>query len=142
MRTQNQAIGRSRGGLSTKSHISVDGLGDPLRIRRAPGQAHEMTRAEALMDGLPAEILIADTAFDADTFRAHLAERDIIAVIPSNPARAQAIAYDPELYKERHLVECLINKIKHFRRIATRSDKTAQAFLSMIRIACMIVWLR
>ena len=56
--------------------------------------------------------------------------------------RYSHIAYDPELYKERHLVECFINKIKHFRRIATRYDKTAQAFMSMICIACMMVWLR
>ncbi len=103
---------------------------------------HEMTQAEALVDGLPVEILIADTAFDADAFRAHLDARGVIAVIPSNRSRAQAIAHDPDLYRERHLVECFINKIKHFRRIATRYDKTAQAFLSMICIACMMVWLR
>ncbi len=73
---------------------------------------------------------------------AHLSAPDVRAVIPSNRSRAQAIAHDPELYKERHLVECLINKIKHFRRIATRYDKTAQAFISMICIACMVVWLK
>ena len=139
---QNQAIGRSRGGLSTKLHIAVDALGNPLRIRLTPGQAHDITQAEALVSGLPAEILIADKAFDADAFRAHLSAHDIHAVIPSNRSRAQAIAHDPELYKERHLVECFINKIKHFRRIATRYDKTAQAFMSMICIACMMVWLR
>ena len=71
-----------------------------------------------------------------------MSEHDIRAVIPSNRSRAQAIAHDPELYKERHIVECFINKIKDFRRIATRYDKTAQAFLSMICIACMMVWLR
>ena len=129
-------------GLSTKLHIAVDALGNPLRIRLTPGQAHDITQAEALVSGLPAEILIADKAFDADAFRAHLSEHDIRAVIPSNRSRAQAIAHDPELYKERHIVECFINKIKDFRRIATRYDKTAQAFLSMICIACMMVWLR
>ena len=101
-----------------------------------------MTQAEALIQGLPASVLIADTAFDADAFRAHLAKHHIQAVIPSNASRAQAIAHDRELYKERHLVECFINKIKHFRRIATRYDKTARAFMSMICIACMMVWLR
>ncbi len=120
----------------------MDGLGNPLRIRLTAGQAHEMTQAEALLDGLPAAILIGDTAFDADAFRASLDARGIVAVIPSHPSRARAIAHDPHLYKERHLVECFINKIKHFRRIATRYDKTAQAFLSMICIACMMVWLR
>ena len=71
-----------------------------------------------------------------------MSAHDIIAVIPSTRSRAQAIAHDPDLYKERHLVECFINKIKHFRRIATRYDKTAQAFMSMICITCMMVWLR
>ncbi|MCH7711023.1 MAG: transposase, partial [Proteobacteria bacterium] len=65
-------MGRSRGGLSTKLHIAVDALGNPLRIRLTPGQRHEMTQAEALLQGLPVAILIADTAFDADAFRAHL----------------------------------------------------------------------
>ena len=120
----------------------MDALGNPLRIRLTPGQRHEMTQAEALLQGLPVAILIADTAFDADAFRAHLAARGATAVIPSNRSRAQAVAHDPELYKERHLVECFINKIKHFRRIATRYDKTAQAFMSMICITCMMVWLR
>ncbi len=101
-----------------------------------------MTQAEALIGGLPAEIVIGDTAFDSDAFRDHLEARRIGAVIPSNRSRAQAISHDPHLYKERHLVECFINKIKHFRRIATRYDKTALAFLSMISIACMMVWLR
>ena len=71
-----------------------------------------------------------------------MSARDIRAVIPSNRSRAQDIAHHPELYKERHLVECFINKIKHFRRIATRYDKTVQAFMSMICIACMMVWLK
>ncbi len=116
--------------MSTKLHIAVDALGNPLSIRLTPGQAHDITQAEALVSGLPAEILIADKAFHADAFRAHLSEHDIRAVIPSNRSRAQAIAHDPDLYKERHLVECFINKIKHFRRIATRYDKTGQAFMS------------
>ncbi|MCH8096772.1 MAG: transposase [Proteobacteria bacterium] len=94
----------------------VTGRDNRLRIRLTPGQRHEMTQAEALLQGLPVAILIADTAFDADAFRARLAARGATAVIPSNRSRAQAVAHDPELYKERHLVECFINKIKHFRR--------------------------
>ncbi len=117
------AIGRSRGGRTTKIHAPTDAVGRPVAFLLTPGN-------------------IADTAFDADTFRAPLAARGATAVIPSNRSRAQAVAHDPELYNERHLVECFINKIKHFRRIATRYDKTVQAFMSMIRIACMMVWLR
>ncbi len=73
---------------------------------------------------------------------AHLSEHDVIAVIPSNRSRAQATAHDPDLYKERHLVECFINKIKQFRRLATRYDKTARSFLSMLCLAAAWIWLQ
>jgi transposase len=81
-------------------------------------------------------------AFDATAFRGFLAGRGIVAVIPTHPTRAGRYPFDRHLYKERHLVECFINKIKHFRRIAPRYDKTTHAFLSMICIAAMMVWLR
>jgi len=101
-----------------------------------------MTQAEALIAGLPAATLIADTAFDSAHFRAYLAERRVAAVIPTNPTRAHQFPLDRDLYKERHLVECFINKIKQFRRIATRYDKTAAAFLAMVTIAAIMIWLR
>src|SRR6516164_11335067 len=84
---QERAIGRSRGGLSTKIHIAVDALGNVLRLLFTAGQVHESTRAEALIDGLPAQSLIGDKAFDSDHFRALLADRNMTAVIPSNASR-------------------------------------------------------
>ena len=135
-------MGRSRGGLSTKLHIAVDALGNPVRIRLTPGQRHEITQAEALIEGFAAEFVIGDTAFDADLFRARIAAQGAEAVIPSNPSRSRAVTHDPHLYKERHLVECFISKIKTFRRIATRYEKTARNFLAMITLACTMVWLR
>jgi transposase len=101
-----------------------------------------MTQAAALVEGLPATWLIADTAFDADPFRRALKAEGIEPVIPSNPSRAGALPYDRHLYKERHLVECFFSKIKHFRRIATRYEKTATNFLAMITLASIMVWLR
>ena len=101
-----------------------------------------MTRADALVAGLPAQWVIADTAFDGDGFRRRLADRGTGAVIPSNPSRAAAIPHDRDLHRERHLVECFINKIKQFRRIATRHEKTARNFLAMLHLACAMVWLR
>jgi transposase len=83
---QEQAIGRSRGGLSTKIHIVVDALGNVLRLLLTAGQVHESTKAEALIDGLSAKNLIGDKAFDSDQFRAFLADCNITAVIPSNPS--------------------------------------------------------
>src|SRR5215467_14077113 len=139
---QEQAIGRSRGGLSTKIHIAVDALGNVLRLLYSAGQVHESTKAEALIAGLPADNVIADKAFDSDRFRAHLADRGITAVIPSNASRARAIPYDCHLYKERHLVELFINKIKHFRRIATRYDKTIASYASFVAVAGFMLWMR
>jgi transposase len=101
-----------------------------------------MTQAEALVAGLAADHVIGDTAYDADAFRAWLDEQGRTAVIPPHPCRARAPAYDRDLYKERHPVECFFSKIKRFRRIATRYEKTARNFLAMITIACAMVWLR
>ncbi len=120
----------------------MDALGNPLRVRLTPGQRHEATQAEALVEGLAAGWVIADTAFDADPFRARLAEQGTGAVIPANKARSKPIAHDKHLYKERHLVECFIGKIKQFRRIATRYEKAARNFLAMAHLACAMVWLR
>jgi transposase len=128
--------------LSTKIHIAVDALGNVLRLLYTGGQVHESTKAEALIAGLAAQNILGDKAFDSDRFRAHVAQRNMTAVIPSNANRAQAIPYDAHLYKERHLVECFINKIKHFRRIATRYDKTAESFASFVAVAGCLIWMR
>jgi transposase len=101
-----------------------------------------MTRAEALIEGLPAGWLIADTAYDADGFRRGLLEAGTTPVIPPNPARARAVPHDRDLYKERHVVECFFAKLKHFRRVATRYEKTATNFLAMVQLACAMIWLR
>jgi transposase len=128
--------------LSTKIHIAVDALGNVLRLLYTAGQVHESTQAEALIAGLTAENLIGDKAFDSDRFRAHLAARNMTAVIPSNASRARALPYDCHLYKERHLVELFINKIKHFRRIATRYDKTIASYASFVAVAACMLWIR
>jgi transposase len=128
--------------LTTKIHIAVDGLGNPLRIILSPGQDHDSTRAEDLIAGLSAQHIIADKAYDIDKFRAALAGNDIIAVIPPKANRVAPIQCDWTIYKERHLVECFFCKIKQFRRIATRYDKTAVAFFAFVSLACLMVWLR
>ena len=101
-----------------------------------------VTQAEGLIAGLPGETLIADTAYDANRFRARLGRAGMAAAVPSNPSRAQAAPYDQELHKERHTVECFINKIKHFRRIATRYEKTASAYMAMLHLAGALIRMR
>lgn len=113
-----------------------------LRLLYTAGQVHESTKAEALIADLQAQNIIGDKAFDSDRFRAHVAQRNMTAVIPSNASRSRAIPHDPDLYKERHLVECFINKIKHFRRVATRYDKTIASYASFVAVAASMVWMR
>jgi transposase len=105
------------------------------------GQVHDCTQAEALVEGIAAEHVLADKAYDTDKFRAFLAFL-ATAVIPSKANRVQPIAYDKHIYRERHLVECFISKIKHFRRVATRYDKTAVSYMGFVAIAASVVLLR
>jgi transposase len=94
-----------------------------------------------LVEGFAAAHVIADKAYDTNKFRDFLAIR-ADAVIPSRASRKEPIPHDQHRYKERHLVECFINKIKHFRRVATRYDKTVASFLGFAAIAAFMVWLR
>lgn len=94
-----------------------------------------------MIEGLSAQHVIADKAYDVEWFRASLAFC-AEAVIPARAFRKDPTPHDKDLYKERHLVECFINKIKHFRRVATRYDKTATAYLAFVAIASFMVWLR
>ena len=103
---------------------------------------HESTQARALIDGLTLVSVIADKGYDNDGFRAHLAEAEIDAVIPPLGSRTVEIAYDQNAYGLRHRIECFINKIKHYRRIATRFEKTACSFFSMLCLAAAMIWLR
>lgn len=86
--------------------------------------------------------MLADAAYDADHFRQAIAKAGAAAVIPNNPSRAMKHPLDRNLYKERHLVECCIGKLKQFRRVATRYEKTARNYLSVVTIAATILWLR
>ena len=104
------------------------GLGLPVRFILTAGQRNDITQASGLICGLPADFVMGDTAYDADHFRQDIAAIDAQAVMPSNPSRARKPELDKALYKERHLIECCFNKLKQFRRIATRYEKTASRF--------------
>jgi transposase len=137
-----EAIGRSRGGLSTKIHAAVDALGNPLRFILTPGQWHESKQAEALITGFDFDKLLADKGYDNDRLRTVVAAQGAEAVIPSIGSRTQIIPHDSHVYKDRNLVERFFNKIKHFRRIATRYDKTAASFAAMLSLVGAMIWLR
>jgi transposase len=139
---QDEAIGLSRGGLSTKIHALVDALGNPLAFLLTTGQAHDLVGADALLPQMAADQLIADKAFDADArVREPLARAGKSAVIPPRPNRLAPADFDRHRYKERHLVENFFCKLKQFRAIATRYDKTARNFLAAIHLAAAVIWL-
>lgn len=139
---QQEAIGRSKGGLSTKIHALVDALGNPLDFILTPGQACDLEGTDAFLPGLKAEALLADKAYDADERVIHvLKTMNIEAVIPPKSNRTEPRDYDQELYKARHLIENFFLKLKQFRAIATRYDKTARNFLGAIFLAGTYVWL-
>ena len=137
-----QALGRSRGGFSCKIHITVDGLGNPLRFRLTAGQQHDITQAQALLEGFDFERLIADRGYAAEHFIEYLLERGIQTVIPPHQRAKVLREYDKWLYRERHLVECFINKIKHFRRIFSRFEKLDISYLSFLQFVGVLIWLR
>ena len=128
--------------MSTKIHALVDGLGNPLAFHLSGGQAHDLVGADHLLPDLIADALIADKAFDAGRrVLEPLAAAGKIAVIPPKSNRRTPREYDRELYKTRHLIENFFAKLKQFRAIATRYDKTARNFLSAIHLAAATIWL-
>ena len=128
--------------MSTKIHALVDALGNPLAFLLTPGQAHDLAGADALLPQMAADLLIADRAFDADErVLQRLAAAGKSAVIPPRPNRVRPRQFDRELYKERHLIENFFCKLKQFRAIATRYDKTARNFLAAVHLAAAIIWL-
>lgn len=137
-----QAIGRSRGGLSTKIHSLVDALGNPVGFHLTAGQAHDLEGADTLIPAMQADTLIADKAYDADErVIAPLAKAGKQAVIPPKSNRRNPRDYDRHAYKARHLVENFFARLKQYRAIATRYDKTANNFLAAIYLAASVIWL-
>ena len=137
-----QGLGRSKGGFSSKIHVAVDALGNPLRVLVTPGQAHDVTQGPALIEGYQSQYVIADKAYDAQAFIDTIAARGATAVIPPKANRRCPRDYDRAMYRERHLVECLINKLKHYRRVFSRFEKTDHSFLGFLRFVATLIWLR
>jgi transposase len=128
--------------LSTKIHATTDAQGNPTAFHLSPGQAHDLEGADALLPGVEANILIADKSFDVDArVREPLERAGKTAVIPSRATRRNPCEHDEELYKERHHIENFFCRLKQFRAIATRYDKTARNFLAGIYLVASFIWL-
>lgn len=122
--------------------MAVRGLGCPVRFTLTAGQRGDAPQAEPLIDGLPAQVVMADAAYDSDRLRQTIAEKGAVAVIPNNPSRAIKHPVDAHFYAQRHLVECCFSKLKQFRRVATRFEKTARNYLAIVTLAAIVLWLR
>lgn len=137
-----QAIGRSRGGLTTKIHLLVDALGYPVRFVITGGERNDVTQTPALIPpGFGAEVLC-DRGYDADWWRQRLRECGHQPVIPGRLNRCVQPDYDTHSYLARHLIENTFAILKSARRIATRYEQTAVAFSSFVSLACVFCWLR
>lgn len=127
--------------MTTKIHLLVDALGNPVEVMLTPGQAHDLSCAEPLIDAADPQALIGDKAYDADALIDTLNQREIIPVIPPKANRKTPRDCDFALYCERNLVERFFNKLKHFRAIATRYDKLARNFLAGVLLASTMILL-
>jgi transposase len=139
-----EALGRSRGGFGTKIHAITDALGNPLNFVLTGGQASDVGEAETLLGLTPegAEAFIGDKGYDSDELVQAIEARGMAAVIPPRRNRIEPRKLDWFVYKERHLIECFFNKIKHYRRIFSRHEKTSRNFKVMLRLVSALIWLR
>lgn len=136
-------MGRSRGGLTTKIHALVDAEGLPIALKLTEGQAHDGRSAQdMLVDMTEGQILLADRAYDSDGLRRNLAERGAWANVKPMPNRKNVPAFSPFLYRYRNLVERFFNKLKHFRAVATRYDKSPENYLAGVKLASARIWMR
>ena len=119
----------------------VDGLGNPVEFFLSPGNDHDSIHAIELLKRVEIEgsNVLGDRAYDTDAILEYLAEHGAVAVIPSKANRLVQRECDWWLYKERHLVECFFQKIKWFRRVATRYDKSDDSFLGFVYLAAICI---
>jgi len=138
---EQEALGRSRGGFSTKIHVAIDGLGQPTKILLTPGQDHDVTKGPELIQDSKADKVIADKGYDSDRFIEQIESQGATPVIPPRENRKEQRAYDRDEYKKRNVVERFINVLKQSRRVATRYEKTARNFLGFVLITSTLALL-
>ena len=128
--------------MSTKIHVTTEALGLPIRLIASPGQRNDIAFAHDLIDGIDAEATIADKGYDADHLVDKITEVGAEVVIPPKRNRKVQRPYDADLYKERNKIERFFNKLKQFRRVATRYDKLLANFMGFVKLAAIAIWLK
>jgi transposase len=125
--------------MTTKILALTDALGNLVRFVLLPGHRFDTVGVAPLISGIEFGGLIADKAFDSNAIIAELDERGAKVVISQHPRRAKPLDIDADLYKWRHLIESFFCKLKEFKRVAMRSDKTDQSFSAMIHLAAAVI---
>jgi transposase len=136
-----QALGRSRGGLTTTLHLTADALGNPVRLILTGGQAHDMSQAAAVIEGLRSDHVIADKGYDSGPFESAIEASKARAVILSRSNRREPREWDQHRFRERNQIERLLGRLKECRRVATRYEKTARNDLAFCQSASVMVLL-
>src|SRR4051812_15055310 len=136
-----QALGRSRGGLTTKIHLLCHGLGQPLDFLLTAGQAADCTQAIPLLSDRTTNYVLADKGYDAEAIGQHIQARGAEPVIPPRAHRKTKREYNKTLYKQRNCIERCFSKLKHFRRLATRFEKNKINFQALVALACSVLLL-
>jgi transposase len=121
--------------------VAVDALGNPVKVLLSGGQAHDLSKAKELIEGHEPDHVIADKGYDSNEFVAAVEAKGAAAVIPPRSNRKAPRAYDKDLYKERNKVERFLNRAKHYRRVATRYEKTGRNFLAFWQVASIMILL-
>ena len=134
-----QALGRSRGGFTSKVHAVVTGDGELLRYRLTGGQVNDVTQAALLVHGLRGRAVVGDRAYDADDFLVCIDSQGMAAAIPSRANRRIPRPLDAAAYARRNVIERLFGRLKEFRRVATRYDKTAVSYAASLALAAAVV---
>jgi transposase len=137
-----QAIGVSRGGLNTKIHAVCDALGNPLRFKLTPGNASDTPELIGLIEGLPGQELLADKAYDSDAIVQGATDKGMEIVIAPKANRKEKRVFDKLKYRARHLIENLFQRMKIYRRVATRYEKLDTRYLSVIHLIGAMKWLQ
>ena len=128
--------------MTTKIHALTDALGNPLRFLLTGGEEADCTQAIPLLEGCPAQAVIADKGYDSDAIVEPVEGLGATAVIPPRSNRNPPREYDTHLYGERYKIECEFGFMKHYRRIFSRFDKLKERFLSFIHFVGVLLWLR
>lgn len=139
---ESEGLGRSKGGFTSKIHAKVDALGNLLKITITAGQKNDITQADTLLHNVFNAYVIADKGYSSKVLRSKIIAQHCQPVIPPKSNALQPWEYDTHIYKERHVIECFFSKIKYFRRVFSRFDKSARNFMAFLSFVGACLWLR